>query len=118
LVLARGKDSIVLSAYKGRKPAELCRFLDKWPALNSFIRVEDVRNNSADVPISRLSTVRLGLQGAYALPIKIEIAPEVQKLQSVLPGAKTAWHDIFLAKPTILEVDGSSGRAVIGKSRA
>ena len=83
LVLARGKDSIVLSAYKGRKPAELGRFLDKWPALNSFIRVEDVRNNSADVPISRLSTVRLGLQGAYALPIKIEIAPEVQKLQPV-----------------------------------
>lgn len=83
LVLARGKDSIVLSAYKGRKPADLGRFLEKWPALSSFIRLEDVRNNSVDVPVPRFSSVRLGLQGAYSLPIKIEVAPDVQKLQPV-----------------------------------
>src|SRR6185437_3147549 len=83
LVLARGKDSIILSAYKGRKPANLGRFVKKWPALKSFIRLEDIRNNSADVSVPRLSSVRLGLQGAYALPIGIEIAPDVLKLQPV-----------------------------------
>lgn len=83
LVLTRCKDSIVLSAYKGAKPASLNRFLKKWPALGSFIRPEDVRANTADISVPQLSSVRLGLQSSHALPIKIEIAPDVQKLQPV-----------------------------------
>src|SRR5438309_8801830 len=87
LVLARGKDSFALSAYKGKKPADLGHFLNKWPALGSFIRQEDLRTNMAEVPVPKLSSVRLGLQAAYSLPITIEIAPDVLDLQPVsVPG--------------------------------
>jgi hypothetical protein len=82
LVLTRGKDSFVLSAYKGRKPASVGQFLEKWPALGTFIP-KDLRSNTAEIPVPRLSAVRLGLQSAYELPLKIEIAPDVLELQPV-----------------------------------
>jgi hypothetical protein len=83
LVLTRGKDSFVLSAYKGKKAANLGRFLDKWSALSSFIQPKDRDANTAEVPVPKLSTVRLGLQSISGLPLKIEIAPDVLALQPV-----------------------------------
>ena len=85
LILNRTHGNFLLSAFRGRTPADIRRMLRKWPSLAPLANLPVQSLNVIRVPVAQLCNARLVLQRVADLPIRIDVAPEVSHLQPVPP---------------------------------